>query len=86
MKIEDLKEVNILTQYINGIEEFIDRRNNNSKSIEIGTGTFILGINKEYEHEIIDSLKRIKSNMVERLKELGVEVWLRIVKRLENTQ
>jgi hypothetical protein len=74
MKIEDLKEVNILTQYINGIEEFIDRRNNNSKSIEIGTGTFILGINKEYEHEIIDSLKRIKSNMVERLKELGVEV------------
>lgn len=74
MKNEDLKEVNILTQYINGIEEFIDRRNNNSKSIEIGTGTFILGINKEYEHEIIDSLKRIKSNMVERLKELGVEV------------
>ena len=74
MKIEDLKEVNILTQYINGIEEFIDRRNNNSKSIEIGTGTFILGINKEYEHEIIDSLKRIKSNMVERLKELGVEM------------
>lgn len=74
MRIEDLKEVNILTQYINGIEEFIDRRNNNSKSIEIGTGTFILGINKEYEHEIIDSLKRIKSNMVERLKELGVEV------------
>ena len=74
MNIEDLKEVNILTQYINGIEEFIDRRNNNSKSIEIGTGTFILGINKEYEHEIIDSLKRIKSNMVERLKELGVEV------------
>jgi hypothetical protein len=74
MKIEDLREVNILTQYINGIEEFIDRRNNNSKSIEIGTGTFILGINKEYEHEIINSLKRIKSNMVERLKELGVEV------------
>lgn len=74
MKIEDLREVNILTQYINGIEEFIDGRNNNSKSIEIGTGTFILGINKEYEHEIINSLKRIKSNMVERLKELGVEV------------
>lgn len=74
MKIEDLKEVNILTQYINGIEEFIDRRNNNSKSIEIVTGTFIMGINKEYEHEIISALQKIKSNMIEELKELGVEV------------
>ena len=75
MKIEDLKEVNSLIQHINGINEFIDKYNN-SKSIEIGNGVFILGINKEYEHEIINSLKRIKSNMVERLKELGVEVWL----------
>ena len=33
MKIEDLKEVNILIQRINGIEEFIDRYNNNLKSI-----------------------------------------------------
>ena len=73
MKIEDLKEVNSLIQHINGINEFIDKYNN-SKSIEIGNGVFILGINKEYEHEIINSLKRIKSNMVERLKELGVEV------------
>jgi hypothetical protein len=74
MKIENLKEVNILTQHINGIEEFIDRCNNNSKSIEIGTGTFILGIKKGQEHEIINVLEKIKSNMIEQLKELGVEV------------
>ena len=27
MKIENLKEVNILTQYINGIDDFIDTSN-----------------------------------------------------------
>ena len=80
MKIEDLKEVNILIQRINGIEEFIDRYNNNLKSIRIGTGTFILDINKEYEHEIINVLQKIKSNTIEELKELGVEVWLKINK------
>lgn len=73
MKIENLKEVNSLAQYINGIDDFIEKYNN-SKSIEIGNGAFLLGIKKGQEHEIIDSLKRIKSNMVERLKELGVEV------------
>ena len=31
-------------------------------------------INKEYEHEIINALEKIKSNMIEELKELGVEV------------
>lgn len=74
MKIENLKEVNILTQYINGIDDFIDKYNNNSKSIEIGNGVYILGIKKEQEHEIIKALEKIKSNMVEQLKELGVEV------------
>ena len=33
-----------------------------------------MGVKKGQEHEIINSLKRIKSNMVGRLKELGVEV------------
>lgn len=74
MKIEDLKEVTILSQHINGIEEFIDRCNNNLKSIKIIIGTFTLDINKEYEHEIINALQKIKSNMIEELKELGVEV------------
>ena len=73
MKFEDLKEVNSLIQYINEINEFIYKYNN-SKSIEIGTGAFLLNIDKEYEHEIINSLKRIKNNIVERLKELGVEM------------
>ena len=73
MKIEDLEKVNSLIQHINGINEFIDKYNN-SKSIEIGTEMFILGINKEYEHEIINALQKIKSNMIEELEELGVEV------------
>lgn len=74
MKIEDLKEVNILTQYINGIDDFIDTYNENSKSIVIYNGIWGMGVKKGQEHEIINSLKRIKSNMVGRLKELGVEV------------
>ena len=73
MKIEDLKEVNILTQYINGIDDFIDMYDN-SKSIEIGNGAFLLGIKKGQEYEIINALQKIKSNMIEQLKELGVEV------------
>ena len=73
MKIENLKEVTILSQYINGIDDFIDMYDN-SKSIEIGNGAFLLGIKKGQEHEIIKALEKIKSNLVEQLKELGVEV------------
>lgn len=73
MKIENLKEVNILTQYINGIDDFIDKYDN-SKSIDIGNGLFILGIKKGQEHEIINALEKIKSNMIKELKDLGVEV------------
>lgn len=73
MKIENLKEVNSLAQYINGIDDFIEKYNN-SKSIEIGNGAFLLGIKKGQEHEIISALQKIKSNMIEQLKELGVEV------------
>ena len=74
MKIEDLKEVNILTEYINGIDDFIDMYNDNSKPITLGNGFFILDIKKEQEHEIISALQKIKSNMIEQLKELGVEI------------
>ena len=73
MKIEDLKEVNILTQYINGIDDFIDMYDN-SKFIEIGNGAFLLGIKKGQENEIINALQKIKSNLIEQLKELGVEM------------
>lgn len=73
MKIEDLKEVNILTQYINGIDDFIDKYDS-SKSIEIGNGVFLLDIKKGREHEIISALQKIKGNMIEELRELGVEV------------
>ena len=73
MKIEDLKEVTILTQYINGIDDFIDKYDN-SKSIEIANGAFLLGIKKGQEREIINALEKIKSNLAEQLKELGVEV------------
>ena len=73
MKIENLKEVTILSQYINGIDDFIDMYDN-SKSIEIGNGAFLLGIKKGQEDEIINALQKIKSNMIEELKELGGEV------------
>ena len=73
MKIENLKEVTILSQYINGIDDFIDMYDN-SKSIEIGNGAFLLGIKKGQEHEIINALEKIKSNAIEQLKELGVEM------------
>ena len=71
MKIENLKEVNILTQYINGIDDFIDTSN---KSIAIDNGIWWMNIKKSQEHEIINALRKIKSNMIEELKELGVEV------------
>jgi hypothetical protein len=74
MKIEDLEEVNSLAQYIDGIDEFINIYNDKPKRIEIKNGFYCIDIKKGYEHEIINSLKRIKSNMVERLKELGVEM------------
>jgi hypothetical protein len=74
MKIEDLKEVNILTQYINKLDDFIDTYNENSKSIAIDNGIWSMCIKKGQEHEIINALEKIKSNLAEQLKELGVEV------------
>lgn len=72
MKNEDLKEVNSLIQYIKGIEDFIKICRGNPKHIIIENGFFGIDIKKEYEHEIINALEKIKSNMVEQLKELGV--------------
>ena len=40
----------------------------------IENGIFGIDINKEDEHEIINALENIKSNMIKQLKELGVEV------------
>lgn len=74
MKIENLKEINILTQYIDGIDEFIDNCGNNTKSIKVENSSYRLSIKEDQGHEIINALEKIKSNMVERLKELGVEV------------
>ena len=74
MKIEDLKEVTILTQYIKSIDNFIDAYNKKPKSIAIDNGIWGIGIKKGQEHEIINALEKIKSNMIEELKELGVEV------------
>ena len=59
----------------NGIEdEFIGIYNNNPKSITLGNGFFHLDVKKDQEHEIIKALEKIKSNMIDELKELGVEV------------
>ena len=74
MKIEDLKEVNILTQYINGIDEFIDKCGNNTKSIKVENSSYCLLIKEDQGREIINALEKIKINMIEQLKELGVEV------------
>lgn len=74
MKIEDLEEVNVLTRYINGIEDFIKICNNKTKYIEIKCGVFRVTIAESQEHEIINALENIKSNLIEELKELGVEV------------
>ena len=73
MKIEDLGKVVKLNTYINGIDDFIDKYDS-SKSIEIGNGVFLLDIKKGQEHEIISALQKIKGNMIEELRELGVEV------------
>lgn len=74
MKVDDLEEVNILTRYINGIEDFIKICNNKTKYIEIKCGVFRMTVAEGQEHEIIKALEKIKSNMIEQLKELGVEM------------
>lgn len=74
MKIENLEEVIELNTYIKGIEDFINICNNKTKYIEIKCGVFRITVTEGQEHEIINALQKIKSNMVERLKELGVEM------------
>lgn len=74
MKIEDLEKVNILTQYINGLDDYIKICNNKSELIIIKCGFFRMTVAEGQEHEIIKALEKIKSNMIEQLKELGVEV------------
>lgn len=74
MKIEDLEKVIELNTYIKGIEDFIDICNNKSEYIEIKCGVFRITIAEGQEYVIINALKRIRSNTIEQLKELGVEV------------
>ena len=74
MKIENLEEVNSLTQYIDAIDEFINIYNDKPKHIAIQNGFYCIDIKKGQEHEIINALEKIKSNMIEQLKELGVEM------------
>ena len=74
MKIENLEEVYNLEARINTINRFIDSHNKGQKHLFIENGVFGIYIDKEDEHEIIKALEKIKSNIIEELKELGVEV------------
>ena len=74
MKIEDLEKVNSLTQYIDWIDEFIKSYNEKSKHIAIENSFYRIDIKEDQGHEIIKALEKIKSNMIEELKELGVEM------------
>ena len=74
MKIEDLEKVYNLEARINTINRFIDSHNKGQKHLFIENGVFGIYIDKEDEHEIIKALEKIKSNTIEELKELGVEV------------
>lgn len=76
MKIEDLEKVYNLEARINTINRFINAHNKEQKHLHlfIENGLFGIDINKEDEHEIINALQKIKSNLIEELKELGVEV------------
>lgn len=74
MKIKDLEKVVELNTYIKGIEDFIDICNNKTKYIEIKCGIFRITVAEDQRHEIINTLGKIKSNKIEQLKELGVEV------------
>lgn len=74
MKIEDLEKFYNLEAGIKTINGFINVHNKEQKHLFIENEVFGIYINKEDEHEIINALEKIKSNMVERLKELEVEV------------
>lgn len=74
MKIKDLEKVVELNTYIKGIEDFIKICNIKTEYIEIKCGVFRITIAEDQRHEIINALEKIKSNMLEQLKELGVEV------------
>ena len=74
MKIEDLGKVYSLEAGINTINSFINSHNKEQKHLFIENGVFGIYIDKEDEHEIINALEKIKSNLAEQLKELGVEV------------
>ena len=74
MKIEDLKEVNYIKQRIDRINTFIAMYQNKPKELTIQGGYFSILINEGQEYEIINALEKIKSNLAEQLKELGVEV------------
>ena len=74
MKIEDLEKAIELNKGINRINSFIDTHNEKQERLMLENEFYGIYINKEYEHEIINALEKIKSNMIEGLKELGVEV------------
>ena len=75
MNIENLEKAIELNKGINRINLFINVHNEKQERLMLENEFYGIYINKEYEHEIINALEKIKSNMIEELKELGVEVW-----------
>lgn len=74
MENEDLEKVVELNTYIKGIEDFIKICNIKTEYIAIKYGVFRITIAEDQRYEIIKVLEKIKSNTIEQLKELGVEV------------
>lgn len=74
MKIENLEKVSVLKQSIETIDCFMDVYNKRKRGLKIETRYFSVNIRQEQEHEVIKALEKIKSNTIEELKELGVEM------------
>ena len=74
MKIEDLEKVNNIKRNIDKITTFISLYDQSPKDLTIKSCYFSFLVIEGQEHEIIIALDKIKSNLIEQLKELGVEV------------
>ena len=72
MNYRELQKANVLVKEIKEIEFHLKMTERSPSSIRIGVNSHVIFLDNKYKQKVDDALKRIKNDIIEELKELGV--------------
>lgn len=72
MNYTELQKANVLVREIKEIDFHLKMTERSPGSIRIGVNSHVIFLDNKYKQKVEDALKRIKNDIIEELKELGV--------------